>query len=85
MFMGSVWHVPQTMRYGTTQTRTATLIVSKDADIHERSLLAGHPPKVIWIRRGNCSTTQILKILENHADDIEALGDNAESGVLILF
>ena len=31
-------------------------IVSRDADFHERSFLLGHPPKVIWIRRGNCST-----------------------------
>ena len=30
-------------------------IVSKDADFHERSFLLGQPPKVIWIRRGNCA------------------------------
>ncbi|MEE8169733.1 MAG: DUF5615 family PIN-like protein [Phycisphaerae bacterium] len=29
------------------------LIVTKDADLHERSLLFGHPPKIIWVRRGN--------------------------------
>ena len=34
-------------------------IVSKDADFHERSFVLGPPPKVIWIRRGNCSTTEI--------------------------
>ncbi len=38
-------------------------IVTKDADFHERSLLKGHPPKVIWIRRGNCSTAMIANIL----------------------
>ena len=32
------------------------VLVSKDSDFHERSLLYGHPPKVVWIRRGNCST-----------------------------
>jgi len=35
-------------------------IVSKDADFHERSFVLGPPPKVIWIRRGNCSTTEVL-------------------------
>ncbi|MBI1963006.1 MAG: DUF5615 family PIN-like protein [Candidatus Rokubacteria bacterium] len=35
-------------------------IVSKDADFHERSFLLGPPPKVIWIRRGNCSTAPLL-------------------------
>ena len=32
------------------------VIVSKDSDFHQRSFLYGHPPKVVWIRRGNCST-----------------------------
>ena len=40
-------------------------IVSKDADFHERSFVLGPPPKVIWIRRGNCSTTEVLTLLEN--------------------
>lgn len=34
-------------------------IVTKDADFHQRSFLFGHPPKVIWIRAGNCSTDMI--------------------------
>ena len=29
------------------------VIVSKDADFHQRSFVFGPPPKVIWIRRGN--------------------------------
>ena len=32
------------------------VIVSKDSDFYQRSLLQGYPPKVVWIRRGNCST-----------------------------
>jgi len=27
------------------------MIVTKDADFHQMSLLKGHPPKVVWIRR----------------------------------
>lgn len=34
-------------------------IVSKDSDFHQLSFLRGHPPKVVWIRRGNCSTDEI--------------------------
>lgn len=29
-------------------------IVSKDSDFRQLSFTFGHPPKVIWIRRGNC-------------------------------
>ncbi len=32
------------------------IMVSKDADFSELSLLHGHPPKLIWLRLGNCTT-----------------------------
>jgi len=34
-------------------------IVYKDSDFHQLSFVRGHPPKVVWIRRGNCSTDEI--------------------------
>lgn len=49
--------------------REGFAIVSKDADLHQRSFVFGHPPKVIWIQRGNCSTEEIASLLrERHAD-----------------
>ncbi len=38
-------------------------IVSKDADFHQRSLLLRAPPKVIWIRQGNCSVAETADLL----------------------
>lgn len=38
-------------------------IVSKDSDFAERSFLYGSPPKVVWIRLGNCSTATIEQLL----------------------
>ncbi len=38
-------------------------IVSKDSDFHQRSLVFGHPPKVAWLRLGNCSTAEIADAL----------------------
>ena len=26
------------------------IIVSKDSDLHQRSFVFGHPPKVVWVR-----------------------------------
>jgi predicted nuclease of predicted toxin-antitoxin system len=46
------------------------VIVSKDADFHHRSFLLGHPPKVVWIRRGNCSTSEIEEILRVRQADL---------------
>jgi len=46
------------------------VIVSKDSDFHQRSFVFGFPPKVIWIRRGNCPTTDIEKVLREHRSSI---------------
>jgi len=39
--------------------RGSFAIVSKDSDFQERSVLRGSPPKVIWLRIPNSSTTEI--------------------------
>jgi predicted nuclease of predicted toxin-antitoxin system len=41
-------------------------IISKDSDFHQRSLLYGAPPKVIWIRTGNCTTTELRDLIVRH-------------------
>ena len=61
------------------------IIVSKDVDFSDRSVIAGYPPKVIWIRRGNCSTKQIEEILRAHFNDIKNLEESPDIGVLALF
>ena len=61
------------------------LIVTKDADFSELSLLKGFPPKIIWIRRGNCKTADIEEILRSHYDDIQILNNDNLLGVLTLF
>ena len=48
------------------------MIVTKDADFHHRSFVEGHPPKVIWLRVGNCSTTDIATLMETRQKDIES-------------
>jgi predicted nuclease of predicted toxin-antitoxin system len=35
------------------------LLVTKDEDFHRLSILQGSPPKVIWLRIGNCRTGDI--------------------------
>jgi len=59
-------------------------LVSKDSDFHERSLLYGHPPKVVWIRRGNCSARHIELILRNKAAEIERLNNDDTLTYLVL-
>ena len=48
------------------------VIVSKDSDFRQLSFTLGQPPKVIWIRRGNCSTSEIESILRDRYGDLLA-------------
>lgn len=56
-----------------------------DADFSELGLLSGFPPKSVWIRRGNCSTSDIEEILSNNVAAIESLILDSETGILVLF
>ena len=47
------------------------VIVSKDSDLHDRSLLYGFPPRIIWIRLGKCSTNDVETLVRNEFDRIK--------------
>ena len=47
------------------------MIVSKDSDMHDLSLVLGNPPKVIWLQLGNCSTLQVEGLLRREFNAIE--------------
>jgi predicted nuclease of predicted toxin-antitoxin system len=59
-------------------------IVSKDADFHQRSFVEGQPPKVVWLRVGNCTTEQVAATLRRHVDDLHAFAGDEESAFMIV-
>jgi predicted nuclease of predicted toxin-antitoxin system len=59
-------------------------IVSKDADFQQRALLYGQPPKVIWIRLGNCTTAAIAVLLRSRHDDVTAFEADPTAAFLVL-
>lgn len=59
-------------------------IVTKDADFSELSTLRGFPPKVIWIRAGNCTIAQIEKLIRIHSETIQKMQDDPNVGILLL-
>ena len=61
------------------------MIVTKDADFSELSVMRGSPPKVIWIRRGNCSTRDIEKLLRDSYMAIFSLSEDTDISILTLF
>ncbi|HEY9705747.1 MAG TPA: DUF5615 family PIN-like protein [Allocoleopsis sp.] len=60
------------------------IIVSKDADFHQRSLLLGHPPKFIYIRIGNSPTSRIVEILQNNFTQIILFNQSQIESILVL-
>lgn len=60
------------------------VIVSKDADMHDRSLVFGFPPKIIWIRLGNCSTAEVEDMIRREIDVITKFLDDQFASFLAL-
>lgn len=60
------------------------VIVSKDADFRHLGLTYGHPPKIIWIQHGNCSTREIELLLRKRHDYVLAFYEDEQEGVLAL-
>jgi len=60
------------------------VICSKDSDLHQRSFLLGFPPKVVWVRLGNCSTADVEKLLRKHFATIEAFAADDYASFLSL-
>ena len=72
----SVWHFAHDRGFA---------IVTRDSDFQERSQIAGTAPRIVWIRRGNCSTQEIETMLRKNSTQIAALDADPEGGFLILF
>jgi predicted nuclease of predicted toxin-antitoxin system len=59
-------------------------IISKDSDFQERSVLRGHPPKVVWLRATNCTTALIENLLLTASPLVTRFIQEDEESCLIL-
>ena len=59
-------------------------IVSKDADFHQRSLVLGAPPKVIWLRQGNSSVRDTATLLRERYLVIQQFINHRDAAFLAL-
>jgi len=60
------------------------VVVSKDTDFQQRALLFGHPPKVVWVRLGNCPTAAVAAILRSRHVDLPAFETDPVTSFLAL-
>jgi len=60
------------------------VIVAKDDDFRQLAFLRGAPPKVIWLRLGNCTTADVERLLRARREDILAFERDPEAALLVL-
>lgn len=61
------------------------VFVTKDSDVAELAILRGAPPKVIWLRMGNCKTVVIERTLRANVHTITDFVNDPDQIVLELF
>jgi predicted nuclease of predicted toxin-antitoxin system len=61
------------------------VIVTKDADYSEMADRVSPSLKIVWIRRGNCSTDAIEHLLRKHSGQINELSAHENIRLLMLF
>jgi predicted nuclease of predicted toxin-antitoxin system len=64
--------------------RKELLIGTKHSDFRQRSFLHGHPPKVVWIGLGNCSTRMVEDLLRRRIIEVtEFLADRVKAFLVL--
>ena len=59
-------------------------VVSKDSDFQQRSMLFGWPPKVVWLRVGNCPTSRIEQLIRDNSVTLHTFDADPVQSFLVL-
>jgi predicted nuclease of predicted toxin-antitoxin system len=60
------------------------VIVSKDSDFQQRAMVFGTPPKIVWIRLGNCRTALVESLLRQRFEQLQAFVEDPTEALLAL-
>lgn len=71
----AVWDAARTGGY---------VLVTKDEDFQRLSITRGAPPKVVWLRIGNCSTADAVRLLRLRRPEIERFVVHEDATILAL-
>lgn len=58
------------------------VIVTKDADFNDLSVMLGYPPYIVWLRTGNARVSQIENILRAYQDSVEKSVGEGTFGII---
>ena len=57
-------------------------ILTKDSDFNDLAIYKGIPPKIIWIKVGNCKVSEIETLLKSYQKAIFEFLDDKNSAIL---
>lgn len=60
------------------------VLVTKDEDFQRLSVVRGPPPKVVWVRLGNCATADVARLLRLRYDDVARFVAHEDAAFLAL-
>jgi len=60
------------------------ILVTRDEDFLQLSVVRGAPPKVVWIGLGNCSNAALVSLLRSRHADMERFAAHEEATFLAL-
>lgn len=61
------------------------ILVTKDSDFPEMSLIRGFPPQIVWLRCGNTSTAVVTDLMVRNAELIRGFVDDQKSACLEIY
>lgn len=61
------------------------IIVTKDSDFHEFSLIYGPPPKILWLKCGNQTNQYIQELLLSMSDTINEFAADKSAAFLEIY
>jgi predicted nuclease of predicted toxin-antitoxin system len=60
------------------------VLVTKDGDFQRLSVVYGPPPKVVWLRLGNCTTADVMQVMRGRYHQTVAFVEHADAAFLAL-
>jgi predicted nuclease of predicted toxin-antitoxin system len=60
------------------------VIVTKDEDYNNLSVVRGSPPKVLWLQIGNCTTVQAEAVFRSRFAELEEFEKDYSLGTFLL-
>jgi predicted nuclease of predicted toxin-antitoxin system len=59
-------------------------IATKDGDFRQRSIVQGHPPKIILLAIGNCPSARVEQLIRSRLSDLAAFDSDPQAALIVL-